>query len=43
MRGLVKGEPAPGVGVLDVDGREIPLSSFWHERPAILAFLRHFG
>jgi len=42
--------PAPQVGgkapdplVLDAAGEEVRLSGFWRERPAILAFLRHFG
>ena len=37
------GAAAPDPGVLDASGSEIALSSFWIERPAILAFLRHFG
>ena len=37
------GDNAPDPLVLDASGSEIALSSFWRERPAILAFLRHFG
>ncbi|MGH2711415.1 MAG: hypothetical protein ACRDH9_09460 [Actinomycetota bacterium] len=37
------GDRAPDPKVLDTAGREIPLSRSWEERPAILAFLRHFG
>ncbi len=37
------GEPAPDVTVIDPQDREVALSSFWEERPAVLAFLRHFG
>ena len=29
--------------VLDREGREIVLESFWAERPALLLYLRHFG
>ena len=29
--------------VLDREGRETVLESFWAERPALLIFLRHFG
>jgi peroxiredoxin len=43
MRPVQVGEPAPDVTVLDDGGREVPLSSFWRVRPAVLAFLRHFG
>ncbi|MGH2686709.1 MAG: hypothetical protein ACRDJP_14690 [Actinomycetota bacterium] len=38
-----RGDPAPDPDVLDPSGREIPLSSHWRDRPAVLAFLRHFG
>jgi peroxiredoxin len=41
---LVKvGDAAPDVDVLDTDGRELSLSSFWAHRPAVLVLLRHFG
>lgn len=41
---LVKvGDSAPDLDVLDANGREVPLSSFWADRPAVLALLRHFG
>jgi hypothetical protein len=41
---LVKvGDRAPDLDVLDVSGHEIPLSSFWAGRPAVVALLRHFG
>jgi peroxiredoxin len=29
--------------VQDEQGRSIPISRFWHQQPAILVFLRHFG
>lgn len=29
--------------VLDAEGRAVTLGGFWDERPAILAFVRHFG
>ncbi|MGH2693024.1 MAG: hypothetical protein ACRDHM_11065 [Actinomycetota bacterium] len=37
------GEPAPDPEVQDVTGKQVRLSTFWHQRPAVLAFLRHFG
>jgi len=37
------GEKAPDSLVLDAAGEEVRLSGFWQEKPAILAFLRHFG
>lgn len=27
----------------DPDGREVRLGSLWEERPAVVAFLRHYG
>lgn len=29
--------------VLSLAGEVVPLASFWEHRPAVLAFLRHFG
>jgi peroxiredoxin len=40
---LKVGDSAPDLDVLDANGHEIPLSSFWADRPAVLALLRHFG
>ncbi|HEV3475549.1 MAG TPA: hypothetical protein VG602_09305 [Actinomycetota bacterium] len=37
------GDPAPNPAVLEGPGREVPLSGSWRDRPAVLAFLRHFG
>jgi hypothetical protein len=37
------GDRAPDPVVLDSEGREVRLSALWSERPAALAFLRHFG
>lgn len=37
------GDLAPDPQVLTTAGEEVPLSSFWADRPAVLAFLRHFG
>jgi len=42
-RRLEVGQRAPDPVVLDGSGREVPLSTFWRERPVVLAFLRHFG
>lgn len=37
------GEPAPDVEVLNSDGRSVALSTYWRQRPGLLAFLRHYG
>jgi hypothetical protein len=29
--------------VLDEQGRAVPLGGLWTSRPAVLAFVRHFG
>jgi hypothetical protein len=29
--------------IRDLDGRELPLSELWAEKPVVLAFVRHFG
>ena len=29
--------------VLDAESRAVPLGGFWQQRPAVLAFVRHFG
>jgi hypothetical protein len=42
-RQFAVGDAAPDPMVLDHSGSKIPLSGFWRDRPAILAFLRHFG
>lgn len=34
---------APDVEVLDLEGNPALLSSFWKEKPLLLAFTRHFG
>lgn len=31
------------VTALDLEGRVQRLGAFWHERPAVLVFVRHFG
>ncbi|MCB1054638.1 MAG: hypothetical protein KDD11_03905 [Acidobacteria bacterium] len=31
------------IDVLDVDGRSVRLGGLWHERPAVLVFVRHYG
>lgn len=28
---------------LDATGRVVPLAELWRDRPAVLAFVRHFG
>jgi peroxiredoxin len=37
------GMQAPDVVLGRGDGSSVALSSFWRERPAVVAFLRHFG
>ncbi|MGH2722773.1 MAG: hypothetical protein ACRDI0_00645 [Actinomycetota bacterium] len=37
------GDPAPDPTVIDPQDREVALSSYWRDRPAVLAFIRHFG
>ncbi|MGH0031958.1 MAG: hypothetical protein ACQGVC_19380 [Myxococcota bacterium] len=27
----------------DPDGRSVPLSTLWRDRPVVLVFIRHFG
>ncbi len=29
--------------ILDRDGKAVALESLWRDRPAVLAFVRHFG
>ena len=29
--------------VQDAEDRAVPLAGFWEKRPAVLAFVRHFG
>ena len=36
-------QPAPELVLLDVEGREVRLSSLWQKKPLLLAFTRHFG
>jgi len=31
------------LAVQDEEGRAVPLAGFWKTRPAVLAFVRHFG
>ena len=37
------GERALDVRVIDARGREVILSTFWQDRPAVAVFLRHYG
>ena len=44
MPDIVKvGDRAPDPTVINPQDREVQLSSFWRDRPAVLAFIRHFG
>lgn len=35
--------PLSEAPVLDLEGRQVPLSSLWRGRTTVLAFVRHFG
>lgn len=37
------GDLAPDASLLDLTGTEVPLSSLWRARPAVIIFLRYFG
>jgi peroxiredoxin len=37
------GDTAPDLELLDSTGRPVLLSRFWHDRPALLLFWRHYG
>ena len=37
------GDRAPDAELADHTGREVALSSFWRDRPALVLFWRHFG
>jgi hypothetical protein len=32
-----------GLSVLDGKGEQVALASLWRDKPAVLAFVRHFG
>ena len=40
---LKPGDAARDGQVMDVDGQEAELSSYWADGPVLLTFLRHFG
>ncbi len=35
--------PLANISVLDAKGESVPLASLWKDKPAVLAFVRHFG
>jgi len=37
------GDAAPDVALLDQDGKDVALSAYWTEQPALVVFLRHWG
>jgi peroxiredoxin len=43
MAGPEVGDPAPDALLIDLERREVRLSTFWKERPAVVVFLRYFG
>jgi peroxiredoxin len=43
MAGPEVGDRAPDALLVDLDRRDVRLSSLWSERPAVLVFLRYFG
>jgi hypothetical protein len=40
---IAVGEAAPDAAFRAAGGRVVRLSDYWHVRPTILLFLRHFG
>jgi peroxiredoxin len=40
--GLV-GQQAPDFDAMTTSGREVKLSGYWHDKPVVAVFLRHFG
>lgn len=40
---ITVGAPAPDLTLLDQDGHDVALSSFWRRQPTVFVFLRHFG
>ncbi len=43
VKKLKPGDVARDGQVLDADGQEMDLSSYWADGPILLTFLRHFG
>lgn len=43
MNAPAVGDPAPDATLVDLGGAEVPLSSYWSDRPAVVVFLRYFG
>jgi hypothetical protein len=43
MSAVEVGQTAPDPVVFSWDGARTTLSSAWRDRPAVVAFLRHFG
>ncbi len=41
--GPAEGDPAPDIDLLAPWGKDVPLSFFWQDRPAVVVFLRYFG
>lgn len=35
--------PLADISVQDATGQPVPLVSLWRDKPAVLAFVRHFG
>ena len=35
--------PLADISVQDAKGQPVPLASLWRDKPAVLAFVRHFG
>jgi hypothetical protein len=40
---MKRADDLAGMTVLDETGAEVVLGTLWRDRPAVLAFLRHFG
>jgi peroxiredoxin len=43
MDRLKRGDRAPNVTVLDIQGQPFELKALWQDGPVLLSFLRHFG
>lgn len=43
VKRLTVGDSAPIIGLTDVNGNEVALSSLWPNRLTLLSFVRHFG
>lgn len=40
---LARADALADLTVLDPKGEKVPLGTLWKDKPAVLAFVRHFG